>query len=102
MKIAVVGVTGMVGQIILDVLKERKFPVSELIPVASERSVGSEIEFGGKIYKIVSIETAFEKKPDIALFSAGGEISKKWAKQFAANGCRVRSEEHTSELQSRP
>src|SRR5690625_4474876 len=89
MKIAVVGVTGMVGQIILDVLKERNFPVSELIPVASERSVGSEIEFGGKIYKIVSIETAFEKQPNIALFSAGGDLSREWAKKFAENGCRV-------------
>src|SRR5690625_5110501 len=89
MKIADVGVTGMVGQIILDVLKERNFPVSELIPVASERSVGSEIEFGGKIYKIVSIETAFEKQPNIALFSAGGDLSREWAKKFAENGCRV-------------
>ncbi len=89
MKIAVVGVTGMVGQIILDVLKERNFPVSELIPVASERSVGSEIEFGGKIHKIVSIETAFEKQPNIALFSAGGDLSREWAKKFAENGCRV-------------
>ena len=79
MKIAVVGATGMVGEIMLKVLAERNFPVTELIPVASERSVGKEIEFKGKKYKVVGMQTAVDMKADIALFSAGiflGTISK--------------------------
>ena len=73
----------MVGQIMLKVLEERNFPVSNLIPVASKRSVGKTINFKGKNYKIISIESAIKEKPNIALFSAGGETSLKWAPKFA-------------------
>ena len=83
MKLALVGATGMVGQIMLKVLEERNFPVSNLIPVASKRSVGKTINFKGKNYKIISIESAIKEKPDIALFSAGGETSLEWAPKFA-------------------
>lgn len=83
MKLALVGATGMVGQIMLKVLEERNFPVSNLIPVASKRSVGKTINFKGKDYKIISIKSAIKEKPDIALFSAGSEISLKWAPKFA-------------------
>ena len=83
MKIALVGATGMVGQIMLKVLEERDFPISKLIPVASERSVGKTVNFKGVEYNIVSIESAINEKADIALFSAGGEISLKWAPKFA-------------------
>ncbi|MBW7870817.1 MAG: aspartate-semialdehyde dehydrogenase [Flavobacteriia bacterium] len=89
MKIAVVGATGMVGQIMLKVLAERNFPVDELIPVASEKSVGKEIEFKSKKYKIVSVEQAVAMRPDMALFSAGGETSKIWAPKFAVEGTTV-------------
>ena len=89
MKIAVVGATGMVGEVMLQVLAERKFPVSELIPVASEKSVGKELEFNGKTYKVVSLETAVAMQPDIALFSAGGQTSLDWAPKFAAAGTTV-------------
>lgn len=89
MKIAVVGATGMVGEVMLQVLKERNFPVTELIPVASEKSVGKEIEFNGKIYKVVSLQSAVEMKPQIALFSAGGETSLLWAPKFAEAGTTV-------------
>lgn len=89
MKVAVVGATGMVGQIMLKVLEERNFPVDELIPVASEKSTGKEIEFKSKKYKVVSVEQALEMKPDIALFSAGGETSKIWAPRFAVEGTTV-------------
>ena len=89
MRIAVVGATGMVGQIMLKVLAERSFPVTELIPVASERSVGKQISFGGQFYTIVSLEDAVAAKPDIALFSAGGQTSLDWAPKFAAAGTRV-------------
>ena len=89
MKIAVVGATGMVGEVMLQVLAERNFPITELIPVASERSVGKEIEFKGKKYSVVSLQTAVEMKPDIALFSAGGETSLTWAPKFAAVGTTV-------------
>jgi len=89
MKIAVVGATGMVGEVMLQVLAERKFPVSELIPVASEKSVGKELEFNGKTYKVVGLETAVAMKPDIALFSAGGQTSLDWAPKFAAAGTTV-------------
>ena len=83
MKLALVGATGMVGQIMLKVLEERNFPVSNLIPVASKRSIGKTINFKGKNYKIISIESAIKEKPNIALFSAGGETSLKWAPKFA-------------------
>lgn len=89
MKVAVVGATGMVGEVMLQVLKERNFPVTELIPVASEKSVGKEIEFNGKTYKVVGLQTAVDMKADIALFSAGGETSKEWAPKFAAAGTTV-------------
>ncbi|WHT40593.1 aspartate-semialdehyde dehydrogenase [Myroides sp. mNGS23_01] len=89
MKVAVVGATGMVGEIMLKVLAERNFPVTELIPVASEKSVGNEIEFKGKKYTIQSMAEAVKMKPEIALFSAGGAISLEWAPQFAAVGTTV-------------
>lgn len=89
MKVAVVGATGMVGQIMLKVLAERNFPVDELIPVASEKSVGKEIEFKSKTYKVVSVEQAVAMRPDVALFSAGGETSKIWAPKFAVEGTTV-------------
>lgn len=89
MKIAVVGATGMVGQVMRVVLAELNFPVIELIPVASERSVGKEIEFKGKKHIVVGMEEAVSLKPDIALFSAGGETSKIWAPKFAEAGTTV-------------
>jgi aspartate-semialdehyde dehydrogenase len=79
----------MVGEIMLQVLAERNFPVTELIPVASEKSVGKEIEWKGKSYKVVSLQTAVDLKPEIALFSAGGETSLEWAPKFAAVGTTV-------------
>ena len=89
MRIAVVGATGLVGQKMLQVLAERNFPVTELIPVASERSVGKEIEFGSGKYKIVSMQAAIDMKPQIALFSAGGSTSLEWAPKFAEVGTVV-------------
>jgi aspartate-semialdehyde dehydrogenase len=89
MKIAVVGATGMVGTIMMKLLEERNFPVSELIPVASERSVGKIVTFKDKEYKIVGLEKAVELKPDIAIFSAGGDTSLAWAPKFAAVDCVV-------------
>lgn len=89
MRIAVVGATGMVGEVMLQVLAERNFPVTELIPVASEKSVGKEIEFRGNKYKVVGLQTAVDMKADIALFSAGGETSMEWAPKFAAAGTTV-------------
>ncbi len=89
MRVAVVGATGMVGEVMLQVLAERNFPVTELIPVASEKSVGKEIEFRGKKYAVVGLETAVSMKPDIALFSAGGETSLAWAPKFAEAGTTV-------------
>ena len=89
MKIAVVGATGMVGEVMLQVLAERNFPITELIPVASEKSVGKEIEFKGKKYTVVGMQTAVDRKADIALFSAGGETSLEWAPKFAAAGTTV-------------
>ena len=89
MRIAVVGATGMVGEVMLQILAERNFPVTELIPVASEKSVGKEIEFKGAKYKVVSMQTAVDMKADIALFSAGGETSLEWAPKFAAAGTTV-------------
>jgi aspartate-semialdehyde dehydrogenase len=89
MKIALVGATGMVGEVMLQVLAERKFPVTELIPVASEKSVGKQIEWNGQTFTVVGLQTAVDMKPEIALFSAGGETSKEWAPKFAAVGTTV-------------
>src|SRR5437764_827414 len=89
LKVAVVGATGLVGTKMLQVLAERKFPVAELIPVASERSVGKEVEFRGKKYKVVSMLDGIAAKPDVALFSAGGSTSLEWAPKFAAAGITV-------------
>lgn len=89
MKVAVVGATGMVGEVMLQVLAERNFPVTELIPVASEKSVGKEIEYKGTRYKVVGLQTAVEMRPDIALFSAGGQTSLDWAPKFAEAGTTV-------------
>ena len=89
MKIAVVGATGMVGTIMMKLLEERNFPVTELIPVASERSVGKSVLFKGNECKIVGLETAVELKPDIAIFSAGGDTSLAWAPKFAEVDCVV-------------
>jgi aspartate-semialdehyde dehydrogenase len=89
MKVAVVGATGMVGNVMLQVLREQNFPITELIPVASEKSVGKEIEFGGLTFKVVGLQTAVDMHPDIAIFSAGGETSLEWAPKFAAVGTTV-------------
>ncbi len=89
MKVAVVGATGMVGAVMLQVLEERNFPVDELILVASAKSTGKEISFKGKKYKIVSLQDAVKQKPDIALFSAGGDVSLEWAPKFASVGTTV-------------
>ncbi len=89
MKVAVVGVTGLVGTEMLRVLTELDFPVDELVPVASAKSVGKEIEFKGKKYKVVSMEDGIKARPDYALFSAGGSTSLKFAKDFAAVGTVV-------------
>ena len=89
MKIAVVGATGMVGEVMLQVLAERNFPITELIPVASEKSVGKQIVYKGKSYSVVGLQTAVEMQPDIALFSAGGETSLAWAPKFAEVGTTV-------------
>lgn len=89
MKVAVVGATGLVGSVMLKLLVERKFPITELIPVASEKSVGKRIAFNGKDVEVVSMQSAIDAKPDIALFSAGGETSLMFAEQFAANGTVV-------------
>lgn len=89
MKVAVVGVTGLVGTRMVEVLEERQFPVDEFLPVASEKSVGKKISFRGREYSVLSIEEALEAKPDLALFSAGAGISLEYAPRFAAAGCRV-------------
>lgn len=89
MRVAVVGATGMVGQVMLKVLAERNFPITELIPVASERSVGKEIKYNNKLYKIIGLQDAVSAKPDIALFSAGGSTSLEWAPKFAEVGTTV-------------
>lgn len=89
MKVAVVGATGMVGEVMLQVLAERNFPITELIPVASERSIGNEIEYKGNKYKVVGMQTAIDMKPNIAIFSAGGDTSKEWAPKFAEVGTTV-------------
>jgi aspartate-semialdehyde dehydrogenase len=89
MKIAVVGATGLVGTKILEILQERNFPITELIPVASEKSIGKTIQYAGKDYTIVSMQDAIDTKPQIAIFSAGGSTSIEWAPQFAQAGITV-------------
>ncbi len=89
MKIAVVGVTGLVGSKMLQILEERNFPVTDLIPVASEKSIGKEITFRNKIYKVVSAQDAIDARPDIAIFSAGGGTSLSLAPLFAEAGITV-------------
>ena len=89
MKIAVVGATGLVGRVMLQLLEERQFPLDELIPVASKNSIGQSVSFKNKSYPIVSVGEAIELKPDIALFSAGGSTSLEWAPKFAENGTTV-------------
>ena len=89
MKIAVVGATGMVGEVMLKVLQERNFPVTELLPVASERSIGKKLSFNNREYEVIGLEAAVAQKPQIALFSAGGATSLEWAPKFAAAGTTV-------------
>jgi aspartate-semialdehyde dehydrogenase len=89
MKVAVIGATGMVGRVMLQVLKEQNFPITTLIPVASEKSVGNKIEFGGLEFEVVGLQTAVDMHPDIAIFSAGGETSLTWAPKFAEVGTVV-------------
>lgn len=89
MKVAIIGATGMVGEVMLKVLAERNFPISELIVVASDKSLGKEIEFKGKKYKVIGLEEALNQVPDIALFSAGGQTSLNWAPKFAEKGTTV-------------
>ncbi|MDX1314497.1 MAG: aspartate-semialdehyde dehydrogenase, partial [Eudoraea sp.] len=89
MRVAVVGATGMVGEVMLKVLAERQFPVTELYPVASERSIGKEIIFNGNPYKVIGLTQAVSLKPDVAIFSAGGQTSLEWAPKFAEVGTTV-------------
>ena len=89
MKLAIVGATGMVGEVMLQVLSERNFPITELIPVASARSVGKKIDFKERSFKVVGLSNAVSMRPDIALFSAGGETSMEWAPKFADQGTVV-------------
>ncbi len=89
MRVAVVGATGMVGNVMLQVLREQNFPITELIPVASEKSVGTKINFGGLEFSVVGLHTAVEMRPDIAIFSAGGDTSLEWAPKFAEVGTTV-------------
>ena len=89
MKLAVVGATGMVGEVMLKILSERNFPLSELIPVASERSVGKRINYQGDSFEVLGLSTAISMAPDIALFSAGSDISLEWAPKFAEAGTVV-------------
>lgn len=89
MKVAVVGVTGLVGNVMCRVLEERNFPVSEFIPVASARSVGKQVTFQGKSHTVISMEAAIDARPDVALFSAGGSTSTAWAPKFAEVGTTV-------------
>ena len=89
MKIAVVGATGLVGEVMLKVLAEQSFPITALIPVASDQSIGKKVVFASEQYSVIGLTEALNKKPDIALFSAGSSISKEWAPKFASIGCRV-------------
>lgn len=89
MKIAIIGATGMVGEVMLKVLSERNFPFSEIMLVASERSKGKKIDFKGKIHTIIGMEEAVSRKPDLAIFSAGGDTSLEWAPKFEEVGTTV-------------
>ena len=89
MRLALVGSTGLVGRVMIEILEERKFPITEFYPVASEKSIGKEIVLNGKTYKVISMEDAVSRKPDIALFSAGGSTSLEWATKFAETGTYV-------------
>ena len=89
MKVAVVGATGMVGTVMLKVLEERNLPITEFIPVASARSAGKKLAYKGKEYTVVTLEDAVKMKPDVALFSAGGDTSLEWAPKFAEVGTTV-------------
>ena len=89
MKLAVVGITGMVGQEMIDVLEEMNFHIDEFVPVASERSIGKKIEYNGSKYEVIGIEDAVKLKPNIAIFSAGGSVSLEWAPKFAEVGTTV-------------
>ncbi|MDB2321516.1 aspartate-semialdehyde dehydrogenase [Flavobacteriaceae bacterium] len=89
MKLAIIGATGLVGSVLLKILKERKFPLTKLILVASKSSIGKKINFNRKAYKIVSLETAFKLKPNIVLFSAGSDVSIEWAPKFKLIGSTV-------------
>lgn len=89
MRVAVVGATGLVGGVMFEVLKEHRFPITELLPVASARSVGKLIAYEGKEYPVVSMEEAIARRPDVAIFSAGGSTSLEWAPRFAEVGCVV-------------
>jgi aspartate-semialdehyde dehydrogenase len=89
MKVAVVGATGLVGTKMLQVLAERNFPITELLPVASEKSIGKEIEYKGNAYKVVGMQDAINAKPAVAIFSAGGSTSLEWAPKFAEAGITV-------------
>ena len=89
MRVAVVGVTGLVGGVMCKVLEERQFPVSEFLPVASERSVGKTVTFRGQEYTVIGMEEAVAARPDLAIFSAGGSTSQEWAPKFAAVGTTV-------------
>lgn len=89
MRLALVGATGLVGQVMRDLLESRQFPVTEFLPVASERSVGQMVPFNGQDYAVISVQDAVEAKPDVAIFSAGGATSTEWAPPFAAAGCYV-------------
>ena len=89
MRVAVVGATGMVGHVMLEELAKRHFPITELIPVASARSAGKQLTYNGKHHTVVTLSDAVALKPDVALFSAGGDTSLVWAPKFAAIGCTV-------------
>ena len=89
MRLAIVGVTGMVGRVMLKVLSERRFPVTELLPVASEKSAGQTISYLSKQYNIITLNELLKLDVDLALFSAGGDISKIWAPKLAKKGCKV-------------
>src|SRR3989344_353670 len=88
-KVVLIGASGLVGRMMLKVLEERNFPVSELFPVATEKSIGQEVSFNKSAYKIISIQDALNRKPDIVLFSAGSEVSLQWAPIFAQAGATV-------------
>ena len=89
LRIAIVGATGLVGTTVLNILEERNFPIATLLPVASEKSIGKLINFGGEKVAIVSLESALSEKPDVAIFSAGGKVSQEWAPKFSDAGVTV-------------